>query len=83
MQLQMKADPCTRVRFKMGQPALTPNNKHPPTPRLHQPRYVQLENTMQAPLMYTNWTVGIHFQTIEPSPLATVQRVRERVLADC
>jgi len=21
---------------------------------------------MQAPLMYTNWTVGIHFQTIEP-----------------
>ena len=28
-------------------------------------------------------TVGIHFQTIEPSPSATVQRVRERVLADC
>ena len=65
MQLQMKADLCTRVRFKMGQPALTPNNKHPPTPRLHQPRNVQLENTMQAPLMYTNWTVGIHFQTID------------------
>ena len=78
MQLQMKADLCTRVRFKMGQPALTLNNKHPPAP----PRYVQLENTMQAPLMFLV-TVGMHFQTIEPSPLATVQRVRERVLADC
>ena len=50
MQLQMKADPCTRVRFKMGQPAQTPNISHHQRPG--QPRYVQLENTIQAPLMF-------------------------------